>query len=136
MGAVESEEAVTPCFVDYLESLLQEGNCNHKPEPYYLADGDSLVIHFKPDMAYASRVDDVVTVYKSEETNELVGCKLKGVSQLVNNIVSLVKIDDHPVRLTFLLASAAGTKPPKEYYYELSEAMGEISIDPQLLKAA
>jgi hypothetical protein len=39
----------------------------------YDPDGDCIEFLAKPDPFYAERVDDLVTVYYSQETNEVIG---------------------------------------------------------------
>ena len=50
-----------------------------EPSAYYDPDGDCIEFLAKPDPFYAERVDDLVTVYYSLETNEVVGSLIKGV---------------------------------------------------------
>src|ERR1700730_7847277 len=52
-----------------------------RPTATYDADGDCIALLVKPDPFYAERVDDLVTVYYSQETGEVIGSLLKGVSQ-------------------------------------------------------
>ena len=52
-------------------------------------DGDFLTVYFSDEDAYTRRIDDLVTVYYSELTNELIGCKIKGVRRLLNEMGSL-----------------------------------------------
>lgn len=53
-----------------------------EPSATYDPDGDRIEFIARPDSFYAERVDDLVTVYYSHETNEIVGSLIKGVSQL------------------------------------------------------
>jgi hypothetical protein len=58
------------------------------PTAYYDKDGDCIEFLAKPDDFYAERVDDLVTVYYSEKTNEVVGSLLKGVTSLCEKLLS------------------------------------------------
>jgi hypothetical protein len=51
------------------------------PVAAYDADGDCVEFLAKPDAFYAERVDDLVTVYYSQETGEVIGSLIKGVSK-------------------------------------------------------
>jgi hypothetical protein len=51
-----------------------------------IPDGDCLIFYFKPDAAYAERVDELLTVYRSEETGELTGCEIKGVRCILKRL--------------------------------------------------
>lgn len=50
-----------------------------EPTAVYDPDGDCIEFLAKPDSFYAERVDDLVTVYYSQDTNEIVGSLIKGV---------------------------------------------------------
>lgn len=106
------------------KQFLKDGWAQAKPltpMPHYLLEGDQLTLFFREDLPYAERVDDLLTVYFSDETDELVGCKIKGVSLLVQNVVSIVGVQDDNIDITFLFLSAAtGNRQPREEYYQLS----------------
>ena len=53
--------------------LLSRPAEQFRPTAMYDADGDCIEFLAKPDPFYAERVDDLVTVYYSQETGEVVG---------------------------------------------------------------
>ena len=53
-----------------------------QPTATYDPDGDCIEFLAKPDPFYAERVDDLVTVYYSQETGEIVGSLIKCVSAM------------------------------------------------------
>lgn len=55
-------------------------------KPYYSQHGDALIFYFKDDQSYAERVDALLTVYRSMETNEMVGCEIKGVQSILEKL--------------------------------------------------
>jgi hypothetical protein len=57
------------------------------PTATYDRDGDCIEFLAKPDSFYAERVDDLVTVYYSHETNEVVGSLIKGVRRFCESIL-------------------------------------------------
>jgi hypothetical protein len=58
-----------------------------RPTAYYDPDGDCIVFLARPDNFHAERVDDLVTVYISEETGEVIGSLLKGVTPLCRKLL-------------------------------------------------
>jgi hypothetical protein len=50
------------------------------PAATYDPDGDCIEFLAKPDPFYAERVDDLVTVYYSQETGEVIGSLISGAS--------------------------------------------------------
>jgi hypothetical protein len=70
-------------------------------------DGDCIEFLAKPDPFFAERVDDLVTVYYSQETGEVVGSLIKGVVQFCSEFSKKnpgfqVVIEDGPIRLEHL----------------------------------
>ncbi len=83
-------------------------NFEFKPVATYDEDGDCVEFLAKPDDFYAERIDDLVTVYYSQETNEIVGSLIKGVSRYFQKLINsnfpgfVVEIDDGLVTLSHL----------------------------------
>jgi hypothetical protein len=58
-----------------------------KPSADYDADGDCIEFIAAPDSYYAERIDALVTVYRSQETDEIVGSLIKGVRKFIGNVM-------------------------------------------------
>ncbi len=67
--------------------LLAESAEGFKPTVAYDPDGDCIEFLVSPDPFYAERIDDLVTVYYSQETNEVVGSLIKGVAKFCSTIL-------------------------------------------------
>jgi hypothetical protein len=67
--------------------LLGRSAHQFKPTATYDPDGDCIEFLAKPDPFYAERIDDLVTVYYSQETNEVIGSLIKGVSHFRENVL-------------------------------------------------
>ena len=52
------------------------------PCAYYDIDGDCIEALVKQEPYYAERIDDLVTVYCSENNDEIIGCLIKGVKKI------------------------------------------------------
>ena len=52
-----------------------------QPTALYDPDGDCIEFLAAPDPFYAERVDELVTVYYSQNTNEIIGSLIKGISR-------------------------------------------------------
>ena len=57
------------------------------PMVHYDPDGDCIEFLASSDSFYAKRIDHLVTVYYSQETNEIVGSLIKGVSKFFREIL-------------------------------------------------
>jgi hypothetical protein len=54
--------------------------------PYYSRDGDSLSFYFRDEPSYGERVDQLLTLYRSIETGDIVGCQIKGVQCILKRL--------------------------------------------------
>lgn len=78
-----------------------------RPRAIYDPDGDFIEFVIKPDDFYAHRIDELFTVYYSEETNEVVGSLIKSVKAFCKKLVQqspwfAIVVDEPPVRLSHL----------------------------------
>jgi hypothetical protein len=87
-----------------LETYLNERKCKgFVARPHYFPDGDYVTFYLSDERSYAERVDGLLTVYRSMKTDELVGCKIKGVRRLLEDGGNFgVSVKDEGVRLSFL----------------------------------
>ena len=71
-------------MADELTSFLTgKGVKEFRPHPYYSPDGDFLTFFLSDGDSIAKRVDELLTVYLSPQTNDLVGAKIKGVTHIL-----------------------------------------------------
>src|SRR6516162_1640841 len=73
-------------FAAHLLKLAQ-GAPAFEPTVTYDPDGDCIEFLAKPDPFYAERVDDLVTVYYSQETGEVIGSLIKAVRGFFERIL-------------------------------------------------
>jgi len=67
--------------------LLAEPDESFKPTATYDSDGDCIEFLASPDPFYAERVDDLVTVYYSQVTDQVIGSLIKGVSEFCSRLL-------------------------------------------------
>jgi len=87
--------------------LLAQPASEFRPTAYYDADGDCIEFLARPDAFYEERVDDLVTVYYSQKTGEVIGSLIKGVSRLAKRLIErlpgfMITIEDGRIRLEHL----------------------------------
>jgi hypothetical protein len=87
--------------------LLARPASDFKPEASYDPDGDCIEFLAKPDPFYEERVDDLLTVYYSQKTHEVIGSLVKGVSKLAARLAEklpgfAITIEDGRIRLEHL----------------------------------
>jgi hypothetical protein len=87
-----------------------------RPTATYDPDGDCIEFLAKPDPFYGERVDDLVTVYYSQESGELIGCLLKGISQFCKQMLERmpgirIEIHDGKMRLVHVFRAHVWSSP-------------------------
>lgn len=115
----------------------------YRPTATYDPDGDCIEFLSKPDPFYAERIDDLVTVYYSQETGETIGSLIKGVSRFCSEFSKKnpgfrIIIEAGPVRLEhiFLARLWSSTEDRKGIrtlaYRKLIEVAGETEVEGEL----
>jgi len=121
-------------LMSYLDGREATG---FEPRPFYSPDGDFLTFYFREDDHYAERVDELLTVYLSMDTQELVGCKVKGVRRILDTLGKLgVLVDDGEVKMSFLFLSGAFSREDarRKRYEEIGTRTRGIRINPKELQ--
>ncbi len=68
----------------YLDEYLKNKEAGgFTPRPHYFEDGDYISVFFNDERCYAVSLNEFLTVYHSIRTDDLVGCKINGARQLV-----------------------------------------------------
>ena len=117
------------------------------PTAYYDADGDCIEFLARPDNFHAERVDDLVTVYYSEETGEIIGSLLKGVDALCKRLLKLlpgfkIEIRHGKVKLVHIFQAQlwASEMDPDEMatltYRKLIDVASQTGVEVELKQAA
>jgi hypothetical protein len=123
--------------------LLARPADHFEPTATYDPDGDCIEFLAKPDPFYAERVDDLVTVYYSQETHEVVGSLIKGVRDFCKSIDRTmpgfkIEIRDRRVRLVHIFrarlwASKTGPQDLATLTYEkLIQVAEESDIEAEM----
>lgn len=113
------------------------------PHATYDRDGDCIEFFAKPDPFRAKRMDDLVTVYYSQDTNEVVGALIKGVDRYCKKILSKlpgfrIEIEGGRVKLACLFRAKAWASTfdpddmPTITYKALIEAAEESGVEAEL----
>lgn len=97
---------------DFAQLVLSKVPADHvfKPVAQYDPDGDCIEFIAAPDSYYAVRIDPLVTVYRSQETNEVVGSLIKGVRKFLGNVLRSapgfkIEIRDGRIKLVHLFTA-------------------------------
>lgn len=93
-----------------LMELISTGTANaeFKPYAYYGYEEDALTVYIKGDADYACRLNSRVTVYRSLEDNDVVGCQIKSIRHVLDEIGYFdvaIRGNDGRVKLALLFVS-------------------------------
>lgn len=121
---------------EYLATHQPKG---FRPVPHYSSQGDFVTYYFRNDPCYAERVDDLLTVFVTFDTKELVGCKIKGVKHILRTAGNFgVSLDSGDVRLGmffFVGAALAKDEAQRSRYEQIGEKAKEVTVDRKELEA-
>jgi len=89
-----------------------------KPTATYDPDGDCIEFLAAPVSFYGERIDDLVTVYYDNETDEIVGSLIKGVTGFCRRMLEKypgfkIEIQDGPVKLEHIFRAALWASAPQ-----------------------
>jgi hypothetical protein len=107
-----------------LMRLLKENPPAKQFVPYCHLSGqsDTLTVYFEGDADYSKRLNDHVTLYLSLETDEVVGCRIKGVSGILEDLPNYIQVTHGPVQLSVIFLAFRGGAEG-----EVSEAMNDLA---------
>lgn len=129
-------------LTDFMDSLGTERA--FKPEPFLDASVDTLTMYFENTSSFAERVDKVLTVFKSFDTQEVIGFELKGVLRKMREIgamISVVKADTPKVHIKLIImAYMVEAKEDRGAYEEIfkrsSDFDAKLPVEPEKLEMA
>lgn len=126
--------------------LLAKPAEQFQPTATYDSDGDCIEFLAKPDPFYGERVDDLLTVYYSQQTGEVIGSLLKGVSRFCKRMLELmpgfkIEVHDGRVQLVHIFRARLWSSKlnpqdvPTLVYRKLIEVADEAEVEADLCLA-
>ncbi len=131
-----------------METLIEFLKANKpgafRPEPDYSAEGDSLTFFFEDHEYYGERIDSFLTAYRAVDSDDLVGCQIKGLPKALELLGDFgIAISDGNVLLTMVFMALMAQTPEREAvecYRELgrlaARSKPEIRVPRQQLSPA
>jgi hypothetical protein len=114
--------------------FLEQRNWDTPFQPYVEMnrEADALTFYFKPDADYSERLTDHVTLYRSLESNELVGCRIKGIAGILEDLPNFLHVDHQGARLSMVFWSFRGglDEVARDAFKQLAEAAGDRTLQP------
>jgi hypothetical protein len=102
-----------------------------EPSCYLCEESDTLTFYFRNDPDYAKRLGKHVTLYLSLEKDELVGCQIKGIRAVLENLPNFIEIRHGRVklRLIFMAFMAEVDDAYRPLYSELGKYAEDRELD-------
>lgn len=93
-----------------IRQLLKENPPARKFVPYcYLSEqADALTVYFEGDADYSEWLNEHITLYRSLETKEIVGCRVKGIESVIQDLPNYIRVKDGDVELSILFLAYRG----------------------------
>ena len=79
------------------------------PYCYFSKEADALTFYFADAPDYSKRLTDHVTLFLSIDSDEVVGCRVKGVSGIIEDLPNFIQVAHERVELSIVFLSLRGT---------------------------
>jgi hypothetical protein len=84
------------------------------PYIYHSKEADALTVYFEGDADYSKRLNDHITLYLSIDTDEIVGCRIKGVKGIIEDLPNFIRVNHGSVELSLLFWAFRGGADQEE----------------------
>ena len=116
-----------------LKALLLAEQPTGEFEPYchFSEAADSLTVYFRRDADFSRLLNDHVTLFLSLEKQELVGCRIKGISDIIADLPNYVDVKHEGIHLSLVFLSLRGSDPTdeaRETFNRLAQAAGKLKL--------
>jgi hypothetical protein len=92
-------------------------------------EADALTAYFEGDADYSKRLNDHVTLYLSLETNEIVGCRIKGIAGILQDLPNYIQVQHGSVQLSVIFwAFRGGAKDETQAINDLARAASDHNM--------
>jgi hypothetical protein len=78
------------------------------PYTHLNQEADVLTVYFEGDADYSERLNDHVTLYRSIDTNEVVGCRIKGIADLIDDLPNYLRVSHDGTELSVVFLAFRG----------------------------
>ena len=113
-----------------LTKLLNDNPPSEMFTPYCHIDetADALTVYFENEPDYSERLTNHVTLYRSLETDSLVGCRIKGISGVIEDLPNYLNISHDGIELKVLLFAFRGEAKDSKVINELAKTASDKNM--------
>ena len=95
------------------------------PYTFLSKEADALTVYFEGDPDYSKRLNDHVTLFLSIATHEIVGCRIKGISEIISDLPNYLRVQHNGIELDQRFHS--GGKATDEATRTAINALGKVA---------
>ncbi len=95
-----------------VSELLKGVEGEFQPYSYFCEDSDALTVYFRGDPDYSKRLTDHITLYLSLEDDSIVGCRVKGISGILEDLPNFLQVNHAPYELSLVFLPFIGEATP------------------------
>ena len=101
---------------DKLSEILQGYTATGPFKPYchFSKEADALTAYLRGDPHYSKRLTDHVTLLLSSQDDELVGCRVKGISGILRDLPNYVRVSHEGIELSVIFLPFRGEAADEE----------------------
>jgi hypothetical protein len=120
-----------------IAELLRSNPPAEQIRPYCHLDekADALMVHFRNEPDYSKRLNDHVTLYLSLENDQIVGCRIKNISDILADLPNFVRVQHRGVELAVIFWSFRGSADSEDQRRVLKELAREATEHDLVLPA-
>ena len=116
--------------IELKEYLSQIGSVPFQPYVLISPDADALTFYYREDADYSQRLTDHVTLYRSLASNKLVGCRIKGIAGILEDLPNFLHVDHEGAKLSMVFWSFRGglDEEARDAFNQLAQAAGDMVL--------
>jgi hypothetical protein len=119
-------------LTDFLRENIDGKDLQFTPYCDLREDADALMVFFRPDSYYSQRLTDHVTLYVATDSpNLIVGCRIKGIFGVLDDLPNYITVDHGPIKLKLIFLSFRGgveDSSVRDAFNSLAKEAGDLVL--------
>ena len=119
----------TESIDDILDEVMPLGD--FEPFAYHSSEADAINAHFEDVQDYSKRLNVYVTLFLAEDDDRIVGCRIKNVADIVENLPNTIEANHGGWILTVLFAhvwNSSTDEHEKQVVFELAQRVTQEDL--------
>lgn len=104
-----------------INELLSSVSGEFRPYHYLSPEADALTVYFADKPDYSKRLTDHITLYLALEDDSIVGCRVKGISGILEDLPNYLHVNHEDVELSVVFLPFRGQAPDQDLRARVNE---------------